>query len=183
MLLAREGEESQVVARAQAGDRGAFEELVVLYQGRVMTWAYRLVGNRGLAEDVAQEVFTRVYEGLERFRGESKFSTWLFRITVNCCRDILKSPRAAFEISDEDALLNAASTSNPERTAGENQRSRKLASALGKLSQEQREAFLGRFLEGMSFEELAWATHQSVSSAKMRVHRAVIQLKDLLRGA
>ncbi|MFH1017357.1 MAG: RNA polymerase sigma factor [Pseudomonadota bacterium] len=182
MLLVREGEKPQVVAKAQAGDRAAFNELVLMYRGRVMTWAYRLVSSRSLAEDVAQEVFARVYEGLARFRGESKFSTWLFRVTINCCRDILKSPRAFFEVADEPSVLNAASVADPEQTASESQRSKRLAEALKKLTPEYREAFLGRFLEDLSFDELAWATHQSVSSAKMRVHRAVIQLKGILEA-
>ncbi len=180
MLLVREGDDSQIVARAQSGDRAAFHDLVILYQGRVMTWAYRLVANRSLAEEVAQEVFVRVYESLSRFRGESKFSTWLFRVTVNCCRDVLKSPRAFFEVADEQSVQSAMTAGNPEQAAADSQKSRRLTEAVKKLAPEYREAFLGRFLEGLSFEELAWATHQSVSNAKMRVHRAVAQLKEFL---
>ncbi len=182
MLLVREGDDFEVVARAQAGDRAAFNELVLMYQGRVMTWAYRLVANRSLAEDVAQEVFARVYESLSRFRGESKFTTWLFRVTINCSRDILKSPRAFFEVADERALETAVSTADPESAVSESQQSRRLAGALRRLAPEYREAFLGRVMEGRTCEELAWATHQSVSSAKMRVHRAVTKLKDLLEA-
>lgn len=88
-------EERRIIAQVCAGDANAFEALVVAYQKQVYNLALRTVGNEEDAADMTQEVFLRAYRALGSFRGESKFSVWLYRLTTNVCIDFLRSRRAA----------------------------------------------------------------------------------------
>ena len=119
-----EDTEAQFVARLVARDQAAFTELIVLYQRRVFALVFRMLGRRDEAEDLAQEVFVQVFKAIDQFRGDSKLSTWIYRIAVNLCKNRTKylSRRHAGDQDDVDAMaermpLSSAKGGRPSPTS------------------------------------------------------------------
>ena len=115
-------EERRIIAQVCAGDTNAFEALVVAYQKQVYNLALRTVGNEEDAADMTQEVFLRAYRALGTFRGESKFSVWLYRLTTNVCIDFLRSRRRHPTVSPPQRTTTSSrsSTSPPTRASARN---------------------------------------------------------------
>lgn len=186
-----EGDEALAV-RAAAGDPGAFDALVVLYSERVFSVAFRMLGDRAEAEDLAQEVFVTLHHALPGFRGESKLSTWIYRITKNRCLNRLKflKRRKVGELADIDDPGVARSCFDPATLrAGAQDPHRKLQNAelsvlierslLG-LPEEQRELVVLRDLEDLSYEEIVEITGLPLGTVKSRLHRARAALAKTL---
>ena len=93
---------SELVKKSQLGDKNAFEELVRRHQELVFSLAYKLTGNRELANDVAQEAFIRAWKAIQKFRGDSTFSTWIYRITVNTAWTLRKKAKKHYSLNVED---------------------------------------------------------------------------------
>ena len=110
-----EGNDLDLVDRARAGDTDAFRELVDRHSGTMFKTAFRLTGNEADADDLVQEALLRAYRKLDRFDGRSQFSTWLYRITVNCGMDLMrkKSRRHARAAMDEGVVLDTVATEDP----------------------------------------------------------------------
>ncbi len=174
-----------LVDRARAGDETAFGELVRTYQHEVFTLAVRLVGDRTLAADVAQEAMVRAWRAIGRFRGDAAFSTWLHRITVNAAWT-QKSRARRHQSQDLDAVTEVAETdlrTNPE-LAGERAELRMaLQQALRRLPTHQRAVVVLKDIHGWSHREIAEALSISVTAAKVRLHRAHLRLRDMLKEA
>jgi RNA polymerase sigma-70 factor (ECF subfamily) len=151
----------RVLARARAGDIGAFEALVREYQADVWRFAYHFTRDRQLAEDVTQESFLRAYRFLRTFRGDSKFTSWLFRIARNCAMDAIR--RRAGQQSREHPL--PLGPPDPEARA-------ELHAALSSVSAEHREPFLLIEVFGLSYQEAADVLNIRVGTVKSRMHRA-----------
>jgi RNA polymerase sigma-70 factor (ECF subfamily) len=171
-----------LVARAAAGDRDAFTELVKRHQSRVYNLAMALGVPRADAEDVAQDVFIRVYRGLERFRGDALFRTWLYQVTVNAARSHLASAGAravAARARDDEGAP-------PAEPAVDDPFARRLADrqvidrALATLPAEWREAVTLRDVEGLSYREIADATGAPLGTVESRIFRARQQLRGTL---
>jgi RNA polymerase sigma-70 factor (ECF subfamily) len=176
--------------RARRGDRDAFSVLVERHASRVLSAAWRIVGNRAEAEDVAQETFLSAFRGLASFRGESLFSTWLYRIAVNKCRDRLRGRPAEDErpaAPDEDGAPaemagGAAHHRSPEELLLERQRAGRIEAAIARLPALYREAFVLRHVEGLSYEEMSAVLGADGSTLRMRVYKARTQLSHELAG-
>lgn len=174
-------------------DESAFNELVITYERRVFALVYRMLGRRDEAEDVSQEVFVQVFKAIDQFRGESKLSTWIYRIAVNLCKNRTKylSRRHADAQDDVDAMaervpLSAAKgvsvgdVSRPDELVEGMQLEAVVKRAIGQLDPEFREALILRDVEDMSYEEIASVTGLPDGTVKSRIHRARGQLRALV---
>ena len=173
--------EEELVRRARLGDEQAFSTLVRGHQNDVFTLANRLVGNRDLAADVAQESFIRAWKAMPNFRGDAKFSTWMHRITVNTSwtwreranRKATYSLDDEFDVADEHQLT-------PE-LAGERAELRSLIGAhMAALPAGLRAAIVLKDVYGWSHREVADELAITVSAAKVRLHRARTRLRRVL---
>ena len=166
-------EESELVERASRGDQAAFTELVRAHQHEVYTLAVRMVADRELAYDVAQEAFVRAWRAIERFRGDAKFSTWMHRITVNTAfthRDRRK--RTQVDSLDEIYREPESASLTPER-GGESAAMRgPLQDALNELPESLRAVVVLKDVYEWSHPEIAEHLSISVAAAKVRLHRA-----------
>lgn len=178
--------ERELVARAQSGDKSAFAALMRAHQDEVYTLARRLVGDPHLASDVAQEALIRAWRALPTFRGEAKFSTWLYRITVNTSwTHKQRAGRHPTSPIDEYSEVAAPVDSAHPEMAGEIQELRgRLRHALDRLPDAQREVVVLKDIYGWSHAEIAEAMGISVTAAKVRLHRARARLaRDLEESA
>ena len=184
-----ESDEELVLATIE-GDRGAFEKLVVRYQNLVFNIAHHYLGRREEVEDLAQEVFLRVYQTLDRYDTGRPFKHWIGKITVNRCLDELRKMKIRrmhllSDLGDEDRqsidqLAEAARTGRP-LTELEAERCLKLlADSMSKLSEKDRMAFVLREMESLSYEELAAMLETSEVAARIRVSRARRRLQEEL---
>ena len=172
-----------LVARAQNGSSEAFEKLVEAHQHEVFGLALRLVVDRELAADVSQEAFIRAWRALPKFRGDSAFSTWLHRITVNVAWTLKKrkSRHAAQPLDESPEIADLGRSSNPEH-AGETIELRgKLSAALDNLNPAQRSVVVLKDIYGWTHNEVAQSLDITVTAAKVRLHRAHLKLREQLR--
>lgn len=188
-----EGVEEALARRAAAGDVGAFDALVTLFGSRVFSVAVRLLNDRGEAEDLAQEVFVALYHHLPEFRGESRLSTWIYRITRNRALNRLKflkrrhhgghadldDPMVARGVADPDT--GAGQSRDPDKKMSSRALSAILEHHLRALPQEQRALVILRDLEDLSYEEIADVTGLPLGTVKSRLHRARAELALRLR--
>jgi RNA polymerase sigma-70 factor (ECF subfamily) len=173
---------AELVAAAQAGDRKAFDALVQATYPHAYTMAYRLTGNEEDARDVVQDAYLRAYRGLKRFRGDSSFSTWLYRITANCASTQLgKRSRHRHEDLDEDAQLpDERAEIDPElRASAESDRER-VSAALQALPPRLRAVVVLRDVYDLPHEAIAAELGISEAAAKVRLHRARRKLRERL---
>jgi RNA polymerase sigma-70 factor, ECF subfamily len=161
-----------LVGAAQAGDLHAFEALVGRHQDAVYRVALRMLGSKVDAEDAAQEALVQAWRALSTFRGESEFSTWLYRIVTNRC---LKARAARHPMEAlPDVLIDR--DSDPAEALVQSERLHALARAVLALPAEQRAALVLRELEGLSYEQIAQALGVTVPAVKGRIHRARLGL-------
>lgn len=173
-------DEDVLVAAARDGDHDAFAELVRSHENEVFTLALRLVRDRDLASDVAQEAFVRAWRAMPRFRAEAKFSTWMHRITVNTAftqRSRQKRRRAE---SLDDFIEPAADGLTPERAGAAVASRPAIEDALGELSLPVRSVVVLKDVYDWSHAEIADHLGISVTAAKVRLHRGRKQLRALL---
>ena len=187
-LTPRERDEEALAGRAAAGDAAAFDALVTALSGRVFSVALRLLQDRGEAEDLTQEVFVALYHHLPEFRGESRLSTWVYRITKNRALNRLKflKRRQHGVQADVDDPAVARGVADPDTGMGElKDPARKLqGTALGRtleahlmaLPEEQRLLVVLRDLEDLSYEEIVEMTGLPLGTVKSRLHRARAEL-------
>jgi len=173
---------SELVKKSQLGEKAAFEQLVIRHQELVFSLAYKLTGNREMANDVAQESFIRAWKAIEKFRGDSTFSTWIYRITVNTAWTLRKKAKKhnTLNIDDTYEPIVIDEKKDPELIAINSDLSSVLVSALGKLPLEQRIIVELKNIEGRSHKEIADYLDISVTAAKVRLHRAHQKLRIIL---
>ena len=172
--------EASLLARAQAGDVGAFERLSGAYADRVFMLLLRLLGDRSEAEDVAQEVMLRAWQGITRFRGQSSYFTWLYRIAVNEANRALerRSRRPArVAIGVDELQLPAPAALDPSRQAENSELRRALGRALAELLPPLRTALAPRDVEGLSTQEAAEIAGISQAAFKSRLHQARLRVR------
>jgi RNA polymerase sigma-70 factor (ECF subfamily) len=173
---------ADLVTAARAGDRAAFDELVRATSAETYTLAYRLVGNEEDARDVVQETYLRAYKGIGKFRAESQFSTWLYRITANCAATQLgKRKRHRHEELLDDAFIPDLSPDrDPVGQAEASNLRARLSSALEDLPPRLRAVVVLRDVYDLPHEAIAAELGISTSAAKVRLHRARRQLRERL---
>ena len=173
---------SELVRKSQLGDKAAFEQLVIRHQDLVFSLAYKLTGNREMANDVAQEAFIRACKDIEKFRGDSTFSTWIYRITVNTAWTLRKKAKKhnTLNIDDTYEPIVIDEKKDPELVAINSDLSSVLINALDKIPIEQRIIVELKNIEGRSHKEIADYLDISVTAAKVRLHRAHQKLRQIL---
>jgi RNA polymerase sigma-70 factor (ECF subfamily) len=174
------------------GDAAAFEELVRRYRDRLLTILEHLVGHREQAEDLAQDVFVRVFKARERYTPDAKFSTWLFTIANNVASNALRSRSRRREVgvpegngADSaplalDQLAKAASGFMPTRALDKAEQAEMVRHAVAALNERQRMALLLAKFEGMSYQDIAQTMGLSVQAIKSLLSRARVNLKEIL---
>ena len=177
--MSMEGSDAAVVQRVLAGDGEAYAILVGRYRDRYARFAIHMLGNRDDAEEALQDAFVRGYRSLARCEEPEKFGAWLMQILVNRCRTHggRRGRREKTFVQDEVAMMGAATGHPAESTAWREEIQR----ALEQLDPMQREAFLLKHVEDLSYEEIAELTGVGVSALKMRVKRACDRLRELLQ--
>jgi len=172
--------EAALLARAKDGDVGAFEQLSSAYADRLFMLLLRLLGDRAEAEDVAQEVMLRAWQGISRFQGRSSYFTWLYRIAVNeANRALDKRARrpAGVSLGPEELQLPDAPALEPARQAEASELRRALARALGELPSPLRTAIVLRDVEGLSTQEAAEIAGIGQAAFKSRLHQARLRVR------
>ena len=172
-------DEAKLIARSLRQDPDAFGQLVERYATVIVNLAYRMVGDRTDAEDLAQETFVAAFKALPRFRAESKFSTWLYRIAANKCKDWLRAKRPGQGVQDVNEVLDdgvAAEERTPERLLSQQQVAEQLDRAIQRLPPLYREAFVLKHVEGLSYEEMQEIVGVNADTLKMRVYKGRLQL-------
>jgi RNA polymerase sigma-70 factor (ECF subfamily) len=189
-------EEARLVERLVARDERAFNALVKAYERRVFALVLRMIGNRAEAEDLAQEVFVQVFKAIGSFRGESKLSTWVYRIAINLCKNRTKYLRVrhAGEQDELEALqervpmgegthANVAHIDRPDEMMAGKQVEHIVQQAILQLEPTFRECLVLRDVEELSYEEIGAITGLPEGTVKSRIHRARAQLKELVERA
>lgn len=173
-------EDAQLVARSLTQDHEAFGQLIDRHAAKIVNLAYRMVGNRAEAEDLAQEAFLTAFKALSTFRADSKFSTWLYRIATNKCKDWLRVKRPGMGQQnvdiDETLDIHLAEEQTPERLLSQQQVAQELEQAIQRLLPLYREAFVLKHIEGLSYEEMEAILGVNSDTLKMRVYKGRLQL-------
>jgi RNA polymerase sigma-70 factor, ECF subfamily len=178
--LAREADEG-LIRRAVDGDAQAFHELYRRHVDLVWRRLGRLIGPDPEREDLVQQIFLDVYRGLDRFRGEASFRTFLHRVVVNTAHDHLKRRRRRpAALAAEDLELLIAPEASPEARIAERQRLALTWSLLDRIKPKKRIAFLLRVVEGLSLEEIALMVEASAAAVAQRVRHAQAELDGLM---
>ena len=196
-------EDERLIANFVGGDSSSFDRLVLKYQKKVVNLCYRLMGEYDEAVDCAQETFVKVFRSIEHFRFQSSFSTWLFRIAVNTCKNRLSSLKYRFHrrmirlggdgplgrdvlpgrSGDNPGSMEIANGSDSPSVALEKkERKELLQRVIDSLPESQRTALVLRDVEGLSYEEIGRILGLSLGTVKSRIARAREQLKSILRG-
>ena len=173
-------QEVQIVQRVLQGDVNAFEKLVLEYEKNVYAITQRMTGNAEDAADMTQETFIKAYNSLSSFRGDSKFSVWLYRIATNVCLDFLRSrsrkPTVSLSMEDDDGeeveLDIADESQSPERLLERGLTRDAVRRGLNALSPEYRQILLLREIQGLSYEEISDVLTLEVGTVKSRIFRA-----------
>ncbi len=173
-------EMDELVARAQDGEREAFDELVRRTHADTYTLALRLCGNEEDARDVVQDAYLRAYKGLKRFRGDAQFTTWMYRITANCANTLMSKRTKHRHDELPETLEDSDHTGDPVAQADAMTLRADLSDALATLSPKLRAVVLLRDVYELPHEDIAAELGISETACKVRLHRARLQLKELL---
>jgi RNA polymerase sigma-70 factor (ECF subfamily) len=171
-------DEARLIARSLKQDHEAFGQLVDRYATVTINLAYRMVGNRTDAEDLAQETFIAAFKALPTFRADAKFSTWLYRIAANKCKDWLRAKRPEQLDVEMDRVADeqVVEARTPERILSQQQVADHLDRAIQRLPPLYREAFILKHVEGLSYEEMEEILGVNGDTLKMRVYKGRVQL-------
>lgn len=187
--------EGKFVARLRRRDESAFNQLVIQHEARVYQLAWRILGNRAEAEDMTQEVFVQVFRSIESFRGDSKLSTWIFRLTINLTKNRLKylsrrrtNHHADLEQSQDQALLGASGVTSGEHSRPDldlfaTETERIVVLSLHRLEPEYRNVLVLRDIEGLSYDEISLILELPPGTVKSRLHRARSDLRRFVEEA
>lgn len=173
--------ESEAIDRCRQGDVAGLHFLYEAHRSKVYNLSWRMLGSPQDAEDALQEIFLKVFDRIGNYRGDSAFSTWLYRITTNHCLDLLRRRKILTFMGFENAP-EAQEKKDSEKALNLGF-SPKVAVALEKLPSKQKACLLMREMEEMSYEDIASALNLSLGSVKSNIHRAKAFLKETLEKA
>jgi RNA polymerase sigma-70 factor (ECF subfamily) len=185
--------ERLLLRRLRERDEKAFQELVEKHQNQIFNLLYRMIGNRAEAEDLAQEVFITVFKSIDQFRGDSKLSTWLYRVAANHCKNRIKylvrrHDRGQVELDegkdgglDGPALGAPKPSPRPDLQLEGAEMEQVLQAAIADLDEEQRILVILRDVEELSYEEICAITDLPEGTVKSRLHRARMALRKRLQ--
>ncbi len=181
--------EKILIKKAKNGNITAFEKLIISHERNVYNIAYRMFNNEEDAKDMAQEVFIKVYKNISKFDENSKFSTWVHRITVNTCIDEIRK-RKGKETSSIDEIIELDdnsvkkqyinNTPTPEETLISKENIESLKQSINNLSETHKTLIVLRDIQGLSYSDIADITDSSLGTVKSRLARARTQLKNII---
>jgi len=182
----------ELIKAFQAGKKAAFDELVLSHKDKVFNLCYWFVGDYQDANDLAQDVFFKAFKALKNFRFESAFSTWIYRIAVNTCKNRLKSfqyrlKKKFVHLNNTAAKSNpgveiADESSSPEIELGKKERMRLIKAAINSLPSNKKAVVVLRDIEGLSYEEISSVTGFNLGTVKSKLARARQDLREKLKG-
>src|SRR5262245_55275878 len=181
--------DEELVAKSIRGDADSFNELILRWERPIYALAYRTIGREEDARDVCQETFLRAFRALPGFRGQSKFSSWLYRIALNLCRDWLRKERRApvVQVPEDVDLLELAAASTPaeplEDVVARHDQTRAVERAMACLSADQRTAIVLKEYHGLTFQEIADVLGCPLSTVKTRLYQGLTVLRRELHVA
>ena len=179
--------DAYLVKRSQEGDVRSFELLIIRYQKRIFNVVFRVVRNRDVVEDLAQEAFLNAFKSIRSFKGGSSFYTWLYRIAANVSINYLsKQKRASFAdeglLETEEVSVRASGwESSPERSVQSIETSKAIAESVDALPDDIRQAVVLREYEGLSYEEISEVMDCPIGTVRSRIFRGREMLKEKLR--
>ena len=175
--------DEELVARSQSGDVESFNQLILRWERPIYALAYRVIGREEEARDVCQEAFLRAFRALPGFKGQAKFSSWLYRITLNLCRDWIRRQRRApvSQMPEDVDLAEMAASQGPvesiEDLVARRELSAVVEAAMAKLPEEQRTAIILKEYHGMTFQEIAELQGCPLSTVKTRLYQGLSVLR------
>jgi RNA polymerase sigma-70 factor (ECF subfamily) len=176
--------DEELVARSIAGDTESFDQLILRWERPIYALAYRQIGREEDARDIVQDAFLRAFRALPGFKGEAKFSSWLYRITLNLCRDFMRRARRAPFVQtpegvdvEDMASAELSTTESIEDVVTRQDLSRHVARAMGTLPEEQRSAILLKEYHGLTFQEIAELQGCPLSTVKTRLYQGLTVLR------
>ena len=181
--------DEELVALSQGGDLDSFNQLVLRWERPIYALAYRVIGREEDARDVAQETFLRAFRALKGFKGQAKFSSWLYRITLNLCRDwIRREKRTPIALAPEGVdLVELAGEETPsesvEDLVGRRELGRAVSKAMALLPEEQRTAIILKEYHGLTFQEIAELLDCPLSTVKTRLYQGLSVVRRQLQQA
>jgi len=178
--MGERGIDQALVERVQQGDKQAFDVLVLKYQNKIIQLIYRYVHDPDEARDVAQEAFIKAYKAIGRFRGDSAFYTWIYRIAINTAKNHLvassrRPPKGDIDAQDAEQYEGAMGLkeyATPERLLLKDEIQAAIATAIDELPDDLRTAIILRELEGLSYEEIAQTMECPIGTVRSRIFRA-----------
>ena len=178
--MGERGIDQALVERVQQGDKQAFDVLVLKYQNKIIQLIYRYVHDPDEARDVAQEAFIKAYKAIDRFRGDSAFYTWIYRIAINTAKNHLvassrRPPKGDIDAQDAEQYEGAMGLkeyATPERLLLKDEIQAAIAKAIDELPDDLRTAIILRELEGLSYEEIAQTMECPIGTVRSRIFRA-----------
>jgi RNA polymerase sigma-70 factor (ECF subfamily) len=181
--------DEELVTLSQGGDLDSFNQLVVRWERPIYALAYRVIGREEDARDVAQETFLRAFRALKGFKGQAKFSSWLYRITLNLCRDWIRRERRApvAQAPEGIDIIELAGEATPsesiEELVGRRQLGRAVSKAMALLPEDQRTAIILKEYHGLTFQEIAELLDCPLSTVKTRLYQGLSVVRKQLREA
>ena len=178
--------DEELVARSQRGDVDSFNQLILRWERPIYALAYRVIGREEEARDVCQEAFLRAFRALPGFKGQAKFSSWLYRITLNLCRDWIRRQRRApvSQMPEDTDVLEMAAARGPVESIEDLVARRELSAvvevAMALLPEEQRTAVILKEYHGMTFQEIADLQGCPLSTVKTRLYQGLTVLRRQL---
>ena len=176
--------EKELIARLQARDEAAFEELIRQYEKKVYSLCARMCGNAEDAEEAAQDAFLALWRGIDRFRQESSLSTWIYRLASNACIDLMRRKKkgaGSVSLDDEELFVDAVDPApQPHEEAERRETQRLLQEGLLSLPAEYRSILLLREIEGLSYSEISAALDLELGTVKSRISRGRTLLRNFL---
>lgn len=180
--------EKQLIQKAKAGDERSFESLILSCQGKAFNIAVRYLKNEDDAMDALQESFIKIFRHLNSFKEDSRFDTWVYRIVVNTCNDMLrknsnqKITDSIYKRSDEEETIIEIPdlTGSPEAAIDQKEKSEHIISCLEKLNREHKEIIVLRDIHGFSYEEISGILNCSIGTVKSRINRSRLKLREIL---
>src|SRR4051812_28846260 len=181
--------DEELVALSMRGDTESFDQLILRWERPIYALAYRVIGREEEARDVVQETFLRAYRGIGNFRGQAKFSSWIYRITLNLCRDWIRRERRTpvAQVPEGVDLIELASEAEPaesiEALVARRELGRAVAKAMAVLPDDQRTAIVLKEYHGLTFQEIADLLDCPLSTVKTRLYQGLTVLRKQLAQA
>ncbi|WP_312114744.1 RNA polymerase sigma factor [Brevibacillus reuszeri] len=169
-------DDTELVRLALEEDHQAYARLVDKYKGKIFSFLYRMLGQPEDAQDMAQEIFTKAYFQLHKFRTDSNFSAWLYRMAANHCLDELRRQKRSIQTTDEEMELIDAET--PEDALLQKEQKQVLLRQVMGLEEEYRSVVVLRYIDQLSYREISEAMAIPMTTVQMRLHRARKKLRD-----